>query len=156
MRFNIATLEDVPDLVKLRIQFLKEVDLVEDDCKENKLEIELEQYFNSHIEKGDFINWLAIDQGKIVATGGICFNYYPPSFTSLSAKRAYIMNIYTLPDYRNQGLAEKILGYLMKEAANANIDTVTLHATAMGLKLYQKFGFKSKNSEMVFSRELHF
>jgi hypothetical protein len=41
----------------------------------------------------------------------------------------------------------------MKEAENAKVDTVSLHATAMGIKLYEKFGFKSKDNEMVYISE---
>lgn len=148
MKYRIANYDDITDLVRLRIKFLKEVSN-EHVSDENLLAVELKKYFEKHLTVGDYINWLATDEAKIVATGGICFHSYPPSFTALNERRAYIMNIYTISDFRNQGIASVIFDKLMEEAASRDVCIVSLHATNMGKALYQKFGFEHGDDEMI-------
>jgi GNAT superfamily N-acetyltransferase len=148
MELRTATLHDVPALVTLRIQFLKEIAGQKDNPAEDQLASELEKYFITHLSGGDFINWLAIKDGEIVGTGGLCFNNYPPTFKSLNEKRGYIMNIYVLPAYRKQGLAEMIFQKLIATAKQEGVSILTLHATEMGAGLYQKYGFKLTENEM--------
>ena len=136
-------------MIRLRIQFLKEATPDKDTSREDVLATSLENYFARHLVAGDFINWLALDGGAIVATGGICFHAYPPNFSSLGAERAYIMNIFTVPGYRNRGLGARIFEKLMDEAARRGVSMVSLHATDMGRKMYEKFGFEAGESEMM-------
>lgn len=72
MLYKTAGLEDIPDLVRLRIEFLREVS--------PRIEIdhlafsqELGQYFSQHIAANDFINWLAVENGVIISTGAFAY-----------------------------------------------------------------------------------
>jgi GNAT superfamily N-acetyltransferase len=149
MQLRVAIKADIPELVRLRINFLKEATPGKIKVGDEPLAQALLGYFNYHIEADDFVNWLAIREGKILATGGICFQEYPPNYESLPSRRAYIMNIYTLPEYRTQGLGAAIFQKLVEEASKRNITLISLHATEQGKGLYEKFGFQPKNSEMT-------
>jgi GNAT superfamily N-acetyltransferase len=142
MQFRLATIEDVPVITKMRIRFLKEIEDRVENLSEERLEKTLYEYFTRHLASGDFICWLAVDHTIVVATGGICFNLYPPSFSALTEMRAYIMNVYVLPDYRGGGIGSNIFGRLMQEAHNRHACVVSLHTTEMGLEMYKRFGFK--------------
>ena len=148
MELRTATLHDIPALIQLRIQFLKEIAGQKENPAEDQLAAELEKYFIAHLSGADFINWLVIKDGQILGTGGICFNNYPPNFKCLNEKRGYIMNIYVLPAYRKQGLAEMIFQKLIATAKQEGISMLTLHATEMGPRLYKKYGFKLTENEM--------
>src|SRR5688572_21366065 len=104
MNYRLASISDIPELIKLRLQFLKEIGKIE-NADESDLSSKLYEYFNKNLPSGQFVNWLAIDDEQIVATGGICFNEYPPSFHIKSIQRAYIMNVYTAETHRNRGIA---------------------------------------------------
>ncbi len=151
MSFRVATKADIPELVRLRINFLKEATPGKMKVGDGPLTQALLAYFNYHIVADDFVNWLSVADGKIVATGGICFHEYPPNYESLPSRRAYIMNIYTLPGYRRRGLGDSIFEKLIEEASKRNVTLISLHATDQGKELYTKFGFLLKNSEMTLS-----
>lgn len=61
----------------------------------------------------------------------------------------HIMNLYTDPKYRKQGIATKILD-IIKEVNSRKIKIITLEATDMGKPLYEKYGFKHLKDEMEY------
>ena len=56
-----------------------------------------------------------------------------------------IMNMYTNPDYRRQGIAFKTLDLLVTDARKKGITAISLEATDMGRPLYEKYGFRKMN-----------
>lgn len=60
------------------------------------------------------------------------------------------MNMYTKPNYRNRGIATKLLQYLVAEAELRNCKKLTLNASQMGRPLYEKYGFKEVKDGMVY------
>lgn len=71
-----------------------------------------------------------------------------PTYHNPCGKKAYIMNMYTLPEYRRRGIAAKTLDMLVKDAWNKGIRAISLEATDMGRLLYEKYGFVKMNAEM--------
>ncbi len=148
IQYRKANIKDIDNLVKLRIQFLKEIGSMEPSEKDNILEKSLYDYFNESITKDEFAAWLAIDNEKIVATSGVSFYMVPPSFKNITGKVAYIMNMYTNSDYRRQGIAAILFEKIINEAKDRGYNRITLNATKQGRPLYEKFGFKDLNNEM--------
>jgi hypothetical protein len=67
--FRKATPADVEDLVRLRMAFLKEVQKPETrQLDDATLETALRMYFQRSVENDEFVAWLALHEGKIVAT----------------------------------------------------------------------------------------
>mgnify|MGYP003391121235 FL=1 len=73
-----------------------------------------------------------------------------PTFHNPTGEKAYIMNMYTLPEYRRQGIAYKTLDLLVAEAKKRNIKMISLEATEQGKPLYDKYGFVKMEDEMMF------
>jgi len=73
----------------------------------------------------------------------------PPNYSNQSGKVAYIMNMYTLPEYRRQGVAAELLKRTIEGAKACGYSKITLHATDMGRPLYEKFGFRDVQGDMV-------
>lgn len=147
-----AELSDINELVKLRISFMKEVNGVtnsEDQEKYEALTKANSEYFSTHIPDHSFIAWLAVENDKIVGTSGLIFYNRPPSYKNISGKTAYIMNIYTLKEHRNQGIAGILLQKVIDEAVGRGYHNICLNATDMGKPLYLKHNFKEVNGEMV-------
>lgn len=152
MEFRKATLKDLDALVKLRIEFMKEVNGTkskDDDEKYGLLAQTNAEYFKKHLPDNSFIAWLAVDQGEIIGTSGLVFYDRPPSYKNLTGKNAYIMNIYTLEAYRKKGIASLLLEKTVNEAFSLGYSAIYLNATDMGKPLYLKHGFKDVNGEMV-------
>ena len=84
----------------------------------------------------------------VVGAGGVSYYTVMPTFHNPSGKKAYIMNMYTRPEYRRQGIAIKTLDLLIKDAKEKGIVEISLEATDMGKPLYEKYGFTIMPSEM--------
>ncbi len=52
-----------------------------------------------------------------------------------------ILNMYTIPEVRRQGISSMILERLLAEAKSMGISKVALHTSKDGEILYRKFGF---------------
>lgn len=158
IEYRRAVVDDIDELIRLRIEFLKEVNKesnVDHDilkmCKKS-----LDDYFSSTMTDGSFIAWVAVDCSKIIATSGMCFYHTPSLFKKINGnmlfrdgREAYIMNMYTLPEYRRKGIAGTLFQKVVEEAKNLGYRKVSLHATEMGRKLYKKFDFVMVDDEMV-------
>jgi GNAT superfamily N-acetyltransferase len=150
MEFRISTKADIPEIIRLRIRFLKSINATHEDLDEGRLALELENYLKERLNR-DFINWFAMEGSYVVGTVGICFHDFPPGFDNLNATREYILNIYTVPQFRKKGIAGKIFEKLLAEAKRRKVDFISLHTTEAGKSLYEKFGFKTKQNEMILS-----
>ena len=151
-----ATLEDVDELVKLRIELLREISEVNEhytaklnDDYIEKLADAIREYFTDKIPENEFLAWVAEDKGKIIASSGLVFHEKPPIHGNLTGREAYIMNMYTVPAWRNKGLATTLLKEIIKFIKETNVQRIRLHATEAGKKIYEKMGFISDSSEMI-------
>lgn len=71
-----------------------------------------------------------------------------PTVNNRSGNKAYIMNMYTHPDYRRRGVALKALDLLVQEAKRRGVTAISLEATEIGRPLYEKYGFVAMPHEM--------
>ena len=140
---------DIDNLVKLRRTMFEwmgyaDENILNDSDTANRL------YFEQNIPNGSFIGFLAFtDENLCVASGGFVLDHHPPSPNSLDGRIGYIMSISTLPDFRNQGIARKIMEHLIAYCREIKIKSVTLHPTAMGQKLYEDLGFLPANQMRI-------
>jgi ribosomal protein S18 acetylase RimI-like enzyme len=149
LKYRKASVRDVGNLVGLRCEFLREIGCF--DEKDRKvLENANKEYFLKSLENGSFVSWLAIADGEIMATSGICFYTVPPNAKSLNGKVGYIQNMYTKKDFRRKGIAKALLEKTIEEARSRGCDKVILGATETGRGLYEKFGFTEMEDEMEY------
>jgi GNAT superfamily N-acetyltransferase len=142
---RLATREDIPALIRLRIAFLK-VDKPEPNAlKEDLLVSALGNYFVRHLEAGDLVCWVATDLEKIVAGGAICFNHYPPDFEAMEDEMAQLVNLYALPGYRDEEVEQQLFAKLLEEAERRDVSVITVQDAEMG---------KGGNTNFVLARKV--
>lgn len=149
IEYRRAAISDIEDLIRLRMDFTREVQKIKNDDGDKTLSDSLREYFSSTMPEDGFIAWLAEYEGQIVATSGLCFYKLPPSFKNLSGNMAYIMNMYTIPEFRGKGIAKVLFEKILTEAKALGFKKISLHATEMGRPIYEKFGFKGIDTEMA-------
>ncbi|BBB90933.1 MAG TPA: GNAT family N-acetyltransferase [Methylomusa anaerophila] len=137
MELRKANIADTQRLVALRKQQL----LDEGITPVHNIDLELKNYFLTNLSNNTFISWVAIENNNIIATSGICFYQLPPSYTNPSGRIAYVTNMFTVKNYRRQGIASQLLKKVIEEAKNLNYNSVRLHASSDGKNLYTKIGF---------------
>lgn len=146
--YKKATKEDIEELVKTRLIVLRAANMLSDDADMSEVERESFTYYMRALENGEHIAYLVYDNGIFVGAGGISFYQVMPTYHNPTGRKAYIMNMYTAPEYRRQGIAFHTLDLLVRNAKELGVSQIALEATDMGRPLYEKYGFKNMNNEM--------
>jgi GNAT superfamily N-acetyltransferase len=144
-----ATLDDLEALVRLRVALLGEMGAV-DEAGAAPLAGAIRRYLVADLLAERFLAWVGTDdEGAVVACGGLVFVQKPPSPGNHSGREAYIMNMYTVPEWRGRGLATRIFAAILGHAREAGAELVRLHATADGRAMYERGGFRLVGNEMT-------
>ena len=146
--YRKATIEDLDELVRTRIIVLRAANKLADDVDMTKVEQESLAYYKRALESGEHIAYLVYDKETFIGAGGISFYQVMPTYHNPSGKKAYVMNMYTNPMYRRQGIAFHTLDLLVRDARARGITQIALEATDMGRPLYEKYGFVKMEDEM--------
>ena len=141
--------EDAAVLTELRMMMRRERETVPPPEDMSAFEKANYDFFRNAAADGSYIGFIALEEGVVAGTGGICLHNHPPSYGVPNGKSACLLNMYTKPEFRGQGVAGKILAALVECAKNAGCCKVFLNASDMGKPLYQKFGFSDVANEMV-------
>lgn len=141
VKFRKLKPEDLDVLVKYRMLFLTELQNPSDENKKQLLEESLINYFRMTLQNDTFIAWAAEYENNPVSFGGMVIQEIPGHFNFISGKQGYILNMYTLPEYRGNGISTLLLKELIKEAKAAGLTKVYLHATSDGINIYKNAGF---------------
>lgn len=146
--YRRATIEDIDELVRTRIIVLRAANKLSDNADMSMVEQESDTYYRRALESGEHIAWLVYDNETFIGAGGVSFYQVMPTYHNPSGKKAYIMNMYTAPEYRRQGIAFHTLDLLVKDARKQGVSQIALKATDMGRPLYEKYGFVKMEDEM--------
>jgi GNAT superfamily N-acetyltransferase len=98
---------------------------------------------------GRAVSWLAFDGTEAAGTGTLIFWHRIPGPHSHTGKYAYIMNMYTRPEFRRRGIASTILSRLIETAKDAGLNRVALHSLPAAVEVYLKAGFVRTHNEMA-------
>ncbi len=148
MEFRVATLNDLDLLTTSRIEVLRAANKLDASTDMAEVEKESYNYYKKALEDNTHFAILVIEDDKFVGAGGVSFYSVMPTYHNPSGKKAYIMNMYTAPGYRRQGIAYKTLDMLVRVSKERGINQISLEATEMGRPLYEKYGFVKMESEM--------
>lgn len=174
--YKFAGIEDLDILTKTRIEVLRAANKLDEWVDMSQVEAESRQYYEKALQDGSHVAVLVYEKwedtfsikkceskqeklpkeeelqcsGQLVGAGGVSFFQVMPTYHNPSGKKAYIMNMYTRPQYRRRGIANHTLKLLVNAAHKAGITHISLEATEMGRTLYEKFGFVSMKDEMEY------
>ena len=146
--YKRATMEDIDELVRTRIIVLRAANKLPDDEDMFVVEKESYAYYRRALETGEHIAYLVYDNGAFVGAGGVSFYQVMSTYHNPTGKKTYIMNMYTAPEYRRQGIAIHTLDLLVKDVRKQGVLQIALEATEMGRPLYEKYGFLKIEDEM--------
>ena len=146
--YKFASTEDLEILVKTRIEVLRAANKLDDSVDMSEVEAESRTYYEKALVDGSHTAILVFDGDKFAGAGGVSYYSVMPTYHNPSGRKAYIMNMYTKPEYRRRGIAFKTLDLLVSDAKNKGIAAISLEATNMGRPLYEKYGFVKMEDEM--------
>lgn len=140
-----ATVEDIEEMVPLRLAMLREfrktgqaargVADPDGPAAANR------SYYELKLPTGEFVSFVAVAEGKIVATSGMVVYEAPPNPGNPAGVQGYVLNMYTAPGYLGQGLARALLDELIRHARSLGARRVWLRTSEMGRSVYRAAGF---------------
>lgn len=151
--YKRATLQDINLLTAMRIEVLRAANKLSGDNDMSEVAKQTYDYYRKTLCDGSHIAYLIFDDSRAVGTGGVSFFQVMPTYHNPSGKKAYIMNMYTNPEYRRKGIAFQTLDMLISDIKQKGIMAISLEATDMGRLLYEKYGFIKMNNEMELPRQ---
>lgn len=147
-QYKRANENDIDVLTQFRVKVLRAANLLDDSTDMSQVEKESYAYYKEALANGSHIAYLVYDGQEIIGSGGVSFYQVMPTYHNPSGRKAYIMNMYTHPNYRRKGIAYKTLELLVTETKKLGITSISLDATAMGRPLYEVYGFLPMQNEM--------
>ena len=115
LTYKKATIEDINLLTKSRIEVLKAANKLADDVDMAEVETQAQDYYKKALPNGTHTAYLVFDSDRFIGAGGISYYRVMPTYHNVSGNKAYIMNMYTNPDYRRLGIATKTLELLVAD-----------------------------------------
>ena len=146
--FIKASIEDIDQIISLRLALLKELGEIKSSQDEALIVTSTRDYLEKALSNNEFISYIAVSNGEFVSISGMVIFKRPPYLENLKGIEAYIMNMYTVPEYRGTGLGKKLLENCIEESKKNGVKRIWLHASEDGKPLYKKMGFTIKNNEM--------
>ncbi len=132
---------DIDTMISHRIEYLKEIQGERNVEFIDILRNELVSFFKIGIADGTVIALVAENELTPVSYGTLVLHKVPGDFNKSTYIEGDIMNMYTIPTARRQGISAMILDELIQIAKSMGVSKISLHTTHAGEKLYRNAGF---------------
>ncbi len=143
LRLRRAVRNDLPVIRDLRLAFDKELlggDLPPDRVGPHRTQVT--DYLATHIDGDVYRVWVAEEDGRIVAMGGLVLVDRPPHPRSRRTGEGFVVNVYTLPRWRGRGVGRAVMDALVADARTLGLRRVYLRTSDDGRSLYERMGFQ--------------
>ncbi len=141
--YDIANLNDIPELIRLRIMYMiDDFGSITDEEKEG-MEKQLPGYFERELGK-KLIAFVARAEGRLVAAAYLLIIEKPANPFLLNGLDSEVLSVYTEEGYRGRGICSRLMKNMIDYAAEHKISRIDLVATDEGYPVYKKVGFKDK------------
>ena len=139
--FRRAENKDIETLINYRIQFITEWQGNPTEEIVTTLRKTLFQYFTKALANNTFVAWIAEFKDKAIGFSGMVIREQPGTFEMPHGKTGYILNMFTVKEFRGNGIGSVLFEKLMDEARQKKLDKIELYATQDGEPIYRKAGF---------------
>lgn len=132
----------------MRLKLFRETGYLQSDEPSVELIEATRTYLRNNLPTDRFIAWVAEIEGRIVGMSGLVFFEKPPTEENLSGLEAYVMNIYTLPEWRGKGIATLLLKEIISMVKTTKARRIWLRTTPDGQHVYEQNGFVFTTADM--------
>ncbi|MDO5126740.1 MAG: GNAT family N-acetyltransferase [Eubacteriales bacterium] len=141
--FTQAQMSDIPELVRLRIAYMRSDYGSLSDLEEREMCRTLPDYFERKLGQ-ELLAFVAKTGNTIVSTAFLLIVEKPANPHFLNGKVGEVLNVYTEESYRHRGISTRLMKDLIKAAGERGLNRIDLSATKDGYPLYKKLGFEEK------------
>jgi GNAT superfamily N-acetyltransferase len=140
-QYRRLTAGDIDIFIELRFAYLANEFKIHNPEKD-KIETNLRTYFNKYISTGNFIGMICESDTRTISAGYLHISERLPNPNFINGKIGTLMNVFTFPEYRNNGIATGLIKLIIEEAKKEGVTMIELSATERGEEMYRKIGFK--------------
>lgn len=144
--FEQAEKNNIDELIRLRLAYMNDDFGSVSEHEKNCMETQLKDYFARKLGT-ELIAFVARDNEKLVAVAYLLVVEMPANSGLLSGLYGVVMNVFTEPVYRGQGICTKLLQNLIEYGKSRGLGRIELSATENGYPIYKKLGFTEKNTK---------
>lgn len=117
-----------------------------DDVVLSEMSAKFQVWVLQKMNSGEYLAWLVrAPDGSIAAGAGLWLMDWPPHMVGKGPRRGNILNVYTHENYRRRRLARELMDVVLHWCRENQTDTIILHASNDGRKLYESMGFIATN-----------
>ena len=118
-----------------------------DDAVLRAMAVSFRLWLQGKMEAGEYLAWFALAPDSSIAAGlGLWLMDWPPHMLGAGSRwRGNILNVYTEPTHRRQGIGRALMTTALGWCEANQVGTVILHASPDGRALYESLGFKPTN-----------
>lgn len=150
MEYRIASGADIELMMQSRMDTLRAVNHLEDGYRFSG---DFREASRKYFLEGDQTTVLAMDGDRVAGCATMCYIGIMPTFSHPTGKRAHLMNVYTDPARRREGIAFRMVSLLIDDARKKGATEISLDATEAGRPLYRKLGFRESGEYMVMNTD---
>ena len=144
-RIRLGSISDLAVILHHRQEMFRDMGFTDAELLADVAET-AEPYFREALANGSYRAWLVeTDDGRVIAGGGVLIAAWPGFPGEKQSRRVWILNMYTEPAYRRQGIAREIVAAIVEWCRVEGFKAVALHASRKGRGLYESFGFQPTN-----------
>jgi GNAT superfamily N-acetyltransferase len=144
-----ASTDDLTTLVEQRRGMFYDMGYRDHACMD-AMALKFRPWLLKQMDAGEYLAWLVVaPDGSIAAGTGLWLMDWPPHMIGSGVRRGNILNVYTMEKFRRRGLARQLMEVAIQWCRENRVDTVILHASPDGRKLYESMGFTSTNEMRV-------
>jgi GNAT superfamily N-acetyltransferase len=137
-----AGLADIPEVLRQRREMYRDMGH-RDEARLDGMIATSAKYLHEAMPAGSFHAWLAQTSGAdMVGGGAVIVSPWLSRPHSLECRQASILNVYTYPRYRRQGVAREVMQTMIGWCREQGFAYVSLHASEDGKPLYEELGFE--------------
>ena len=144
-----AAAEDAETIVRQRCSMFHDMGY-RDQPVLDSMTIAFRPWLLRMMHSGEYLAWFAVaDDGSVAAGLGLWLMDWPPHIIGPGSRRGNILNVYTAPEHRRQGLARQLMQTALAWCRAHGIRAVILHASSEGVPLYKELGFQPTNEMRI-------
>ena len=137
---------DIESIVNMRMQMLAETT---DDPMPDGLDAQIRRFVRKHMKDGTCMGVLAEKEGRVIADAVIYIFETMPDEINMAGRTAMLYNVYTVPEFRGQGIMAQMLPEVIKLAREAGAVELKMTAAPKAIPLYERMGFRLNEDAMT-------
>lgn len=146
MEVRLARPEDLPVLMTLRLETLRELQRLPGD---HAFDPDFLCATKRALCAPTTLAALTWDGDTPVACAMLCGVFWLPTPDHPTGLRGHLMGVYTRPEWRRRGVAQGVVSLLIEEGRKRGMTEISLDATEEGRRLYRALGFRDNAEGMV-------